>query len=276
MAKALKPLIIILLVLSIASLVLGIMLYGKREILKGRVVRLEESTTKIAGSIQHSLNASSIKNYGTMLGALNNLNNAAKVLYTTHEETKADLENTRQELVSTQDELLTAQNDLSKARDKVQDLEVQVADAEEEAATAKLQMEKFEEDNQVLQGNIDTLKGDITKMTQEHQDTLIDLETYKADYAACQIELRGEDRPIVKGLDGKVLYVNDEWNFLVVNIGSKEGLVQAAEMLVQRGDVLVARIKVSNVKDTQAVADVISGTQQSPIQLGDRVISPKS
>ena len=51
MAKALKPLVIILLLLSITSLTLGILLFGKREVLKGRTQKLEQSVLALASSL---------------------------------------------------------------------------------------------------------------------------------------------------------------------------------------------------------------------------------
>ena len=53
MGKLLRVLIIVLLVLSVVSLVLGIMLFNKREILKGRTQKLEEAVKQIASTIEN-------------------------------------------------------------------------------------------------------------------------------------------------------------------------------------------------------------------------------
>mgnify|MGYP001610709413 CR=1 FL=1 len=52
MGKLLRVLVIILLVLSIVALVLGIMLFNKREILKGRTQKLEEAMKELASTIE--------------------------------------------------------------------------------------------------------------------------------------------------------------------------------------------------------------------------------
>jgi len=52
MGKLLRVLTIILLVLSIVALILGIMLFNKREILKGRTQKLEKAMTQFAATIE--------------------------------------------------------------------------------------------------------------------------------------------------------------------------------------------------------------------------------
>lgn len=52
MGKALRVFVIILLLLSIGSLVLGIMLFNKRELLKGRTRMLEEYLIKVASTVE--------------------------------------------------------------------------------------------------------------------------------------------------------------------------------------------------------------------------------
>ena len=52
MAKLLKVLVIILLILSIVALSLGSMLFMKREILKGRTRKLENAVMALATTIE--------------------------------------------------------------------------------------------------------------------------------------------------------------------------------------------------------------------------------
>lgn len=52
MGKALRAFVIVLLLLSVASLFLGILLFQKRELLKGRTQMLERYLTQIAGTIE--------------------------------------------------------------------------------------------------------------------------------------------------------------------------------------------------------------------------------
>jgi len=52
MGKFLKILVFIFLILSVAALVLGIMLFGKRELLKGRTQKLEDAVVKLGATIE--------------------------------------------------------------------------------------------------------------------------------------------------------------------------------------------------------------------------------
>jgi hypothetical protein len=52
MAKFLRVLVVLIFLLSIAALTLGIMLFAKREILKGRTYKLEEGLIKLAKTLE--------------------------------------------------------------------------------------------------------------------------------------------------------------------------------------------------------------------------------
>ncbi len=87
--------------------------------------------------------------------------------------------------------------------------------------------------------------------------------------------MRG-DQGDIKGLFGKVLIVNPEWNFVVLDIGSERGLVPAAEMLVHRSDRLIGRVRITSVDEEMAVAEIMGDWEERTIRSGDLVISPES
>ena len=76
-------------------------------------------------------------------------------------------------------------------------------------------------------------------------------------------------------LSGNVLSVNAEWTFVVLDIGADTGLKANAVMLVHRGNQLVGKIRVSEVRDSLAVAEILSDWVQVPMERGDSVISPR-
>ena len=81
----------------------------------------------------------------------------------------------------------------------------------------------------------------------------------------------GALRALPKGLHGRVVVVNKDWNFVVLDIGSRAGLVPNAEMLVHRGDLLIGKVLVSGVTRDLAIADIRPEWQQMQIQEGDFV-----
>ena len=76
------------------------------------------------------------------------------------------------------------------------------------------------------------------------------------------------------GLHGTVLAVNQAYNFVVLNLGGRQGVETNAEMLVLRGGTLIGKIRVSSVEPATAIGDIISSTLPRGVQVqpGDTVI----
>jgi hypothetical protein len=76
------------------------------------------------------------------------------------------------------------------------------------------------------------------------------------------------------GLRGTVLAVNQAYNFVVLNLGTRHGVESNAEMLVLREGTLIGKIRISSVEPATAIGDIMSnslalGAQMQP---GDSVI----
>jgi nitrogen fixation protein FixH len=76
------------------------------------------------------------------------------------------------------------------------------------------------------------------------------------------------------GLRGTVLAVNQAYNFVVLNLGNRQGVEPNSEMLVLRGGTLIGRIRVSSVEPATAIGDIITSSLPRGVQVqpGDIVI----
>lgn len=76
------------------------------------------------------------------------------------------------------------------------------------------------------------------------------------------------------GLRGTVLAVNQAYNFVVLNMGGRQGVEANSEMLVLRGGTPIGRIRISSVEPATAIADIITGSLARGVQVqpGDIVI----
>lgn len=276
MAKLLKPMVIVLLLLSIASLVLGVMLFNQREIIKGRTQRLEEATASFAQSIHfpdHS--PEQLKDYDRMQLALNRLNVYAANQYQELQDTKQDLANTKLDLEQTRDELRVTQNKLTAAEQQIVSLEDRLTEREAELARANQEIAQLNSDKVALQSTIADLEVQIAtaeEVKRELQDELA-----VAEETIVELEgILNKDSPTASttpiGLSGTIMVVNPDWNFVVLNIGSEQGLSINTEMLVHREDTLVGRVRVSKVERDLAVAEIMTDWQQSPLKEGDHVL----
>jgi len=84
----------------------------------------------------------------------------------------------------------------------------------------------------------------------------------------------GLEKPVYlpAALKGKVLVFDPKWNFVILNVGGDQGVLQDGELLVNRNGKLVAKIKVSSVQKDRCVANVVPGWQIGELIEGDQVI----
>jgi hypothetical protein len=78
--------------------------------------------------------------------------------------------------------------------------------------------------------------------------------------------------PLPADLIGKVLQVDSKWEFVVLNVGTDGGAINRAEMLVNRGGRLIAKVKIKSVEKDHCIADVMRGWKLAEILEGDQVI----
>ena len=78
-------------------------------------------------------------------------------------------------------------------------------------------------------------------------------------------------RPSVRGT---VLAVNQAYNFVVLNLGDRQGLEPNAEMLVLRDTTIIGKIRVSCVEPSTAIGDILGNSLARGVQVqpGDTVI----
>ena len=83
-----------------------------------------------------------------------------------------------------------------------------------------------------------------------------------------------ETGPRRTGLRGTILAVNQAYNFVVLNLGTRHGVESNTEMLVLREGTLVGKIRISSVEPATAIGDMISNSlaRGAQMQPGDNVI----
>jgi hypothetical protein len=120
---------------------------------------------------------------------------------------------------------------------------------------ARRQLESAERENAFLSEKIRTA-----------QERSGQLETEK--------KLRRETSVTKPGVRGTVLAVNQAYNFVVLNLGGRQGVEPNAEMLVLRDGTLIGKIRISSVEPSTAIGDIITSSLERGVQVqpGDIVI----
>ena len=73
-------------------------------------------------------------------------------------------------------------------------------------------------------------------------------------------------------LQGKVTAVDAQFDFVVLNIGESQGAREHGELLVSRGEKLIGKLRILDVKKDHSIANILPGWKQEEIQTGDLVI----
>ena len=123
----------------------------------------------------------------------------------------------------------------------------------------------------------------VAQAGQKWDLTAIDLKTSRTQEEATKVEeelkkLRTEVEMTKPGstksiaLSGKIVAVNPTWNFVIIDLGKNDSVVEGLTMVLYRGDKMIGKVKTVTVDAQTSVADVLPGTPASAIEIGDQVV----
>ena len=126
-----------------------------------------------------------------------------------------------------------------------------------------------------LQAELDRTRAELAEARQVQ-------ETLNARATEAESKIANAERQVQEyksgyvqsGLSGRVLAYNAGWNFVVLNIGDRQGLKANTPMIVVRNGQQIARVRVTSVEPTQAIADVLPNSlaRGATVQPGDTVV----
>jgi septal ring factor EnvC (AmiA/AmiB activator) len=281
MAKLLKPLVIIQLLLSIVAAVFAWMLFDKREVLKSRAQKMEGALANVASKIHDdtfkvaSLVVADKTQIGNMDAPLGKLGAAAGNLWDSYVFTSNKLDETRTELALTKEDLNQTKATLEQTQAEVAQLNDKLAAKETELAQANAKITEVEQQVAGLKTQIEDLNTQIAKVEEEKRGLKDDLESEKQRALDLEGELfiaQGKTRKMRLGTSGSVLVVNKDWNFVVVDVGSNRGGQVSGELLVHRDDKLIGKVRITSMTKELALAEIIDEWQAVPFKEGDKVV----
>ncbi|MDB6059470.1 MAG: hypothetical protein JWO95_3314 [Verrucomicrobiales bacterium] len=201
-----------------------------------------------------------------------------------HTKTKATLAKTQKDLKSTQEELATTRNDLKASVAKVADLE-----KVNQSLTTNLERTKSERD--VAQQTLEQWRilgvdpAGVRKLQADLKATQSKAAAFASENKILNSNIRDlnneldkyrDPNAIVKlpaGLTGHIVAVDPKYDFVVLDIGKDKGLLERGELLVNRSGRLIGKLKIADVKDHRAIANVLPGWKQQEVMEGDQVLS---
>lgn len=197
--------------------------------------------------------------------------------------TRKDLDKTRSELTQTKATLDSTKQDLEKST------------AENGALTKKVEglnteLSKTRQDRDDAQRELSAYRGtgltteQIVGLDKQMKNLQASLDGAKAENKVLGQQVRKLDNelknyrdpefhvPLPGTLAGRVLVSDPKWNFVVLNVGENQGILEHGELLINRNGKLVAKVKVSSVQKDRCVANLMPGWKLGEVLEGDTVI----
>jgi hypothetical protein len=197
--------------------------------------------------------------------------------------TKADLKKTSEDLASTKTLLESttaerdkAQTDLEAQTKRANKLTDDLAKRTQERNDAQAELARY-----VVTGytpeRIIAMGNELKDLQKKFEGSLDENKLLAQNVMKLKNRLRRyeEEHPVVElppDLKGKILVTDPKWNFVVMNVGQDQGVLEYGEMLVNRNGKLVAKVIVRTVQKDRSIANVLPGWQLGDIVEGDQVI----
>ncbi|MGA2801117.1 MAG: hypothetical protein ABSE97_01895 [Verrucomicrobiota bacterium] len=209
--------------------------------------------------------------------------------HTERDQAKTDLANTQKEWAKTKDNLAQTQQELTDTksqRDKA------VADAKEQIKRASDLSDKLVKTTQELNDTQSQLAAytattlspeQVMTLSKTLKNTESALEAVKEENIVLQRTVSRLNNQlagfigtnyVVKlraNLEGKIVAVDPKWNFVVLNVGEDQGVLEDGEMLVSRDGKLVAKVIVRSVQKNHSIANIVPNWRLGDVIEGDAV-----
>ncbi len=184
--------------------------------------------------------------------------------------TETELGETKTLLAATTTKFETEQKRANGLQENVNKLNVDLKAAKDELFAYATTGVKPEEIKGLL-SNVKTLTQQIEGLKEENKLFALDIKKKTAELAAIRLG-REEDPFVPQEVRGKVLVVDPKWDFLVLDVGSKNSLPDRGVLLVSRQGELVAKIRVTSVQDNRSIANIMPGWKLKDVMEGDVVL----
>jgi cell shape-determining protein MreC len=125
----------------------------------------------------------------------------------------------------------------------------QIKAFKQELAQSNEERDRFADENQIL--------------LRQNNELKVELSRYKGEEI---------DPKMPAGLAGRILAVDPKYDFVVLDVGGNQGVVENGKLLVNRDGKLVAKVRVTKVEPNRSIANIMPDWKQSEVMEGDQVV----
>jgi hypothetical protein len=218
-----------------------------------------------------------------MKGQIDGLTADKQQLESSLASTKKDLSTTKTALAKTTEDLDTATNNLAasetKLAEKTQEadgLKVQLDGTIKELDQAKLDRDASQKNLKDIQNalggqDIKTLTASVVAQADENKILGKQLMVMRDENQALKQKVE-ELSTTPTGLRGRIAAVQDNWGFVVLDIGHSQHVTSNAQFVVYRDSKMVGKVQVLTVGPTTSVAQILPEFQRNNYRVGDTVV----
>lgn len=177
-------------------------------------------------------------------------------------ETQAQLDTTREDLRRTRETLAQTQNELQQANRTVDGLRADKSNLERQVASLTNELAEKNE-------RIDTLEVDLEARNAELARAFERIERLERLWSDGDTGSQGR----WSGVQGTVLEVNNQWQFVIIDLGEVDRLELFLNGFIHRGETYIGQVNVIRVDSTVAVAEILPQTMEAgmTVQPGDTI-----
>jgi peptidoglycan hydrolase-like protein with peptidoglycan-binding domain len=257
-----KPLLAISVSLLLISAVFGVLNGGKAKALRNDVVTAKSQ--REAAERQRQTAEKNIKGRETKVA-----NEVAKIA-----ENESRIASAEAELVKTQTEKSDLQGKLQANESQIAELQKHIDEMTKTSPNPNPGAPSVAE----LQAQLDDARKQLESA--EREKTLIaeKMGPGREPSRGPEVTVGRREPSFHPSVRGTVLAVNQAYNFVVLNLGNRQGLEPNAEMLVLRETTIIGKIRISSVEPATAIGDILGNSLARGVQVqpGDTVIYASS
>ncbi|KPK97988.1 MAG: hypothetical protein AMJ95_06305 [Omnitrophica WOR_2 bacterium SM23_72] len=185
----------------------------------------------------------------------------------------ADLELQKKEAQEAQSKMEQLNIDLAQQQQFRQDLESKFSLAQEDLRTAMAKIKELDSEKEALESKVKELEAKTQEVELGKIIVSPDVDlTGAKHYELPEVSVMPTRGQQILGLQGKVLVVNKEYNFVVINLGAKDGVDVGDEFSVFDNNTLIGDVKVEKVHDSMAAAGFLTAELKNNISEGNKVV----
>jgi len=192
------------------------------------------------------------------------------------ETTKADLTKTKEELTSANDARAKAEGEAAKANQRATQLTDELNKTKTDLGDAQAMVARFQASGlspeQVVSLAKDLKDTQSTLAGSQDENKLLGKKIASLQIKLDKYEGKIPVIPLPANLKGKVIASDPKWDFVVVDVGENQGVLQDGELLVSRNGQLVGKVIVRTVQKDRSIANVMPGWKLGELMEGDQVI----